>query len=147
MRFEYENIDTIIKYIIFNVGGKMKKAEELSYMIRKTTYIDILMMTIILIAFFTSNNKYILFFLLGYILAVINFYINTYTINYVFLGKNINRTYLVSLSYFFRIILATIIGALLFKHNKFNVVAYVLGYNAHYISILIYSLQNKDERM
>lgn len=147
MRFEYGVHGTIMGYIIFLVGGKMKKYKEINHMIQKIKYIDIAIFTIILIAFIITKNTYIVYLQLGYIVSIINFYINIQTVTYVFSQEEISKNHLIAISYFLRAMFAAVIGVILFVHNKFSVVPYVLGYNIHYLSIMIYSLKNRDERV
>lgn len=121
----------------------MKKNDELYSMLNKITSIDCIVGIFLVFGIFQICREYILVSLLGFILAIINLYINGYAVNYAFSRKDSNSNLVITLSYCLRITLVGIIGAVLFTYNKFNVLAYMLGYNMHFISLTIYGIYLK----
>lgn len=120
----------------------MKIINEISYMVRKVMGIDFKIITIMSLFIVATNNKYITFLLLGFLLGKINFYMNTYITGYVFYKMCANAKLILVLSYFFRIIFISVIGLIVFMHDNFSVLPYILGYTVNSISLLIYGLKN-----
>lgn len=121
----------------------MKKDDELYSMLNKITSIDCIVGIFLIFVIFQIYRKYALVSLLGFILAIINFHINSYTVNYAFSKRNLNSNAVITLSYCLRVAVVAIIGVVLFTYNKFNVLAYMLGYNMHFISLIIYGIYLK----
>ncbi|MCY6369822.1 ATP synthase subunit I [Clostridium ganghwense] len=124
----------------------MKKDGELHIMLRKITFIDYILGILFIFTMFRIYREYVLVSLLGFILAIINFYINSYAVNYAFTKNNLNNNAVITLSYALRVLIVGIIGAVLFTYNKFNVLAYMLGYNIHLISLIIYGLYSQNNK-
>lgn len=121
----------------------MKKDDELYSTLDEITSIDCVVGILFILGVFQTYREYALVSLLGFILAIINFYINGYAVNYAFSKKNLNSHAVITLSYCLRVAVVGIIGAVLFTYNKFNVLAYMLGYNMHFISLIIYGMHLK----
>lgn len=120
----------------------MKIINEISYMMRKVMGIDFKIVTIMSLLIVATHNKYITFLLLGFLLGKINFYVNTYITCYVFYKICANAKLILVLSYFFRIIFISVVGLIIFVHDNFSVLPYILGYTVNAISLLIYGLKN-----
>ncbi|MCY6355485.1 ATP synthase subunit I [Clostridium sp. ZS2-4] len=142
-------MSNIIRCITSGIGGKMKKDDELYSMLRKISSIDYIIGILLIFTVFQIYRKYLMALVLGFILAIINFHINGYAVNYAFSKKKLNSNTVIILSYYLRVAVAGIIGVMLFTYNKFNVLAYILGYNMHFISLTIYGVYLKisDKRM
>lgn len=121
----------------------MKKNDELYSILSKITSIDCIVGIFLIFGIFRIYREYALVSLLGFILAIINFHINGYAVNYAFSKKNLNSNAVITLSYCLRVAVVGIIGAVLFTYNKFNVLAYMFGYNMHFISLIIYGMYLK----
>lgn len=121
----------------------MKKDDELYDMLNKITSIDCIVGIFFILTIFGMHRECGLVSLLGFILAIINFHINAYAVNYALSKKNLNSNAVVTLSYCLRVAVVGIIGAVLFTYNKFNVLAYMLGYNIHFIALIIYGVHFK----
>lgn len=121
----------------------MKKDDELYSMLNKITSIDCIVAIFLVFGIFRIYREYVLVSLLGFILAITNLHINGYAVNYAFSKKNSNSNGVITLSYYLRITIVGIIGAVLFTYNKFNVLAYMFGYNMHFISLIIYGIYLK----
>lgn len=120
----------------------MKITNEISYMVRKVSSIDLWTIITMILFIVVTNNKHVIFLLLGFLLGNINFYVNTYTTCYVFSKMCTNAKLLVILSYFFRIIFISVIGLIVCIYDSVCVLPYIFGYTMHYISILIYGVKN-----
>jgi ATP synthase protein I len=89
-------------------------------------------------------REYLIAVMVGLIIAVFNFALNTYTTNYL---VQINKgKVLHSLSSVFRIIIALFAAFAVFNNNGFNILGFVIGYNLHYIAIILYAVTQKKQR-
>lgn len=93
------------------------------------------------VIYFTAKS-YALFFLLGLIIALMNFYINGIIIEYS-LSRNTKNTGMIVLGFFIRVFFVSIIGFIIGRHNMFNIIAYIFGYSSQFISLIYYGINNK----
>lgn len=83
-----------------------------------------------------------LYVIIGVVIALFNFILNG-TISHVLISKSGSFFGIIYvLSYFFRILLAGVIGCVILAHNKYSVLIYLLGYILHFISMVIISASN-----
>ncbi|KZL90085.1 ATP synthase subunit I [Clostridium magnum] len=90
-------------------------------------------------------KKYSLIFLGGLVLALINFLVNGIITEYMLL-KNKNK-YVLSTSIGLIVRVAVVCGIAIFVYriDQFNVVAYMLGYSCHFISLTLYGIKINNE--
>lgn len=118
----------------------MRKDNEVQQMIKKISYLDLIVgLALGIIVYFIKSN-YVSVCLLGFFIAIISFQINSFTVQYAFHKNRDNSNFLMILSYFFRMLLVSIIGIILFINNELNLIAYVVGYTAHFLPLIIYAL-------
>lgn len=119
----------------------MKK--ELTDMLKKTGIVDgiFVLLTLFLNAFIP--HMYVFMIVLGLLMAYINFLLNG-VITYFLMGnKSGSHTALVILGFLLRVLIVAGIGVMVFSFNKYYVLAYLLGYSLHFISIVIYGTNAK----
>ena len=102
-------------------------------------FISIIFITII---YFTVKS-YALFFLLGIIIALMNLYVNGITVEYSLDSKNLKGKGIIVIGSLIRVLLVSVIGFAIGRHNMFNIIAYIFGYSAQFISIVYYGINNK----
>ncbi|MFU0824865.1 ATP synthase subunit I [Clostridium sp.] len=124
----------------------MKKSDEVQQLLRSIIRLDLIVGLVLGTVVYFIKSDYVFVCLLGFFLAIINFFINSYITEYAIIVNTNNGKVLMVLGYFFRIFLVGIIGAVLFTHNRFNVIAYMLGYTFRFFSLIIYGLSLKNER-
>lgn len=116
--------------------------EDMQKIFISTVIIDLIIGLILSIICLVFLKAYLIFFIIGLSVAIINFSISAFTIK-VFLsaleivGPLIN--YVVSI---IRVIAIAMIGALIFKNSANGCIAYMLGFCTHFISLVVYSLKN-----
>ncbi|MBW9152477.1 ATP synthase subunit I [Clostridium estertheticum] len=103
-------------------------------------FISLIFITII---YFTAKS-YTLFFLLGIIIALINLYVNGITVEYSLESKNLKGKGMIVVGSFIRVLLVSIIGFAISRHNMFNIIAYIFGYSVQFISLVYYGINNKN---
>ena len=103
-------------------------------------FISLIFITII---YFTAKS-YALFFLLGIIIALMNLYVNGITVEYSLDSKNLKGKGVIVIGSFIRVLLVSVIGFAIGRHNMFNIIAYIFGYSAQFISLVYYGIKNKD---
>lgn len=89
-------------------------------------------------------KSYALFFLLGLIIALTNFYVNGITTEYSLDNKNIKTRGIMVVGFFIRVLLVSGIGFIIGRHNIFNIIAYIFGYSSQFISLVYYGISNKN---
>ncbi|KOA18360.1 ATP synthase I chain [Clostridium homopropionicum DSM 5847] len=114
----------------------MKENNEFYQMFKILNYLDIILGLALGVLVFFINTKYLLPSILGFFIAIISFYINAFTVNYVL--KKEKNSGLVILSFILRIIIIGLIGLVLYTYNKFYIIAYVVGYTCRFISLFLY---------
>ncbi|KYH29384.1 MULTISPECIES: ATP synthase subunit I [Clostridium] len=123
----------------------MKKNKEVQQLLRSIIRLDLIVGLVLGIVVYFVKSDYVFVCLLGFFLATINFFINSYITEYAIIVNRNNGKVLMVLGYFFRMFLVGIIGAVLFTHNKFNVIAYMLGYTFRFSSLILYGLSLKNK--
>lgn len=114
-------------------------------MFRKIAIYDFFISLIFITIIYFTARSYALFFLLGIIIALVNFYVNGITVEYSLDSKNVkNKGILVVIGSFVRVLLVSVIGFAIGRHNMFNIVAYIFGYSSQFISLVYYGINNKN---
>ncbi|MBU3156784.1 ATP synthase subunit I [Clostridium estertheticum] len=103
-------------------------------------FISLIFITII---YFTAKS-YALFFLLGIIIALMNLYVNGITVEYSLESKSLKGKGIIVVGSFIRVLLVSIIGFAISRHNMFNIIAYIFGYSVQFISLVYYGINNKN---
>lgn len=90
------------------------------------------------------DKKYAVFFLLGLLLADINLLLNLISIDFIF-NKFKNQYGLITFfGLAFRVIIVCVIGLMIFNYNNFGIIAFILGYSAQLISLVLYGINIKE---
>ncbi|MBU3214946.1 ATP synthase subunit I [Clostridium estertheticum] len=103
-------------------------------------FISLIFITII---YFTAKS-YTLFFLLGIIIALMNLYVNGITVEYSLESKNLKGKGMIVVGSFIRVLLVSVIGFAIGRHNMFNIIAYIFGYSVQFIALVYYGINNKN---
>lgn len=90
-------------------------------------------------------KNYSLIFLGGLALALINFIINGIITEYMLLKKRHKYVLSTSVGLIVRVVIVCGIAIVLYKIDQFNVVAYMLGYSCHFISLTLYGIKVNNE--
>ncbi|MBE6044080.1 MAG: ATP synthase subunit I [Clostridium thermopalmarium] len=123
----------------------MKKNKEVQQLLRSIIRLDLIVGLVLGTVVYFVKSDYVFVCLLGFFLAIINFFINSYITEYAIVVSRNNGKVLMVLGYFFRMFLVAIIGAVLYTHNRFNVIAYMLGYTFRFSSLILYGLSLKNK--
>ena len=116
----------------------------LRYMFKKIALYDFFISLIFTAVIYFTAKSYALFFLLGLIIALINFYVNGITVEYSLNSKNTKNTGIIVVGSFIRVLLVSVIGFMIGRHNMFNIIAYIFGYSSQFISLVYYGINNKN---
>lgn len=104
---------------------------------------DVLLCLIISFVLNFFYPKYLIPFIIGCIITILNFLINIVSIEFSF-SYNMSNSKLISvLSLFFRILIVCFTAVVLVQKNKYNIIPYIIGYNCNILSIFIYGLKLK----
>lgn len=85
-------------------------------------------------------KNYGIFVMLGMIVAMFNFFINSVVGNLIFKKLKNSSLSLYMINFVFRIIIAVVIGYAVFNYNKYGIVAYLFGYTSHLLGVYTYSV-------
>lgn len=116
---------------------------EIKNMLKKVI-LNILLISIVFSAIiYFINKQYILAFVIGSLMAIVSFTINTVLTTRA-LGKNKNKL-VFFLSSILRILLVCIVGAVLAKININYILPYILGYSTEVLSMIFYGVSLKKQ--
>ncbi|MCB2297729.1 ATP synthase subunit I [Clostridium tagluense] len=111
-------------------------------MFKKIVMYDFFISLIFTAVIYFIAKSYALFFLLGLVIALMNFYVNGITVEYA-LNKDTKNTWIIVVGFSIRVFFVSIIGFIIGRHNMFNIIAYMFGYSSQFISLLYYGINNK----
>ncbi|OAA86707.1 MULTISPECIES: hypothetical protein [Clostridium] len=113
---------------------------DLRCMFKKVLIFDVVIgITLVIVTQWLFRN-YSLVVLLGLGIAFINFIANGIITEYALLNKTIKYKIIAFISFIARVVIVCVIALVLFKINKFNMVAYMLGYSLQFISLTLYGI-------
>jgi ATP synthase protein I len=117
--------------------------KETKLMLRNIIMIDIiigLVSSIVILIFWSSYTQ---FLILGLAIAIINFSISSIITDLLLNNIGPKNLSLYIISFLLRISIVSIIGYIVFTYNKFNVLAYMVGYTMHLIGVYVHSIKQK----
>jgi ATP synthase protein I len=123
---------------------RRKVKSDFKTMFKKIALYDFIISLIFTTVIYFTVKPYALFFILGVIIALINLYVNGITVEYSLNGKNVKNTSIIVIGSFIRVILVSVIGFMIGRHNMFNIIAYIFGYSSQFISLVFYGINNKN---
>lgn len=113
-------------------------------MFKKIALYDFFISLVFATVIYFIASPYTLFFLLGIIIALINFYVNGITIEYSLDDKNTKNKGIILAGSFIRVFLVSVIGFTIGRHNMFNIIAYIFGFSSQFISLVYYGINNRN---
>ncbi|MDF2503799.1 ATP synthase subunit I [Clostridium sp.] len=117
---------------------------EVKNILNKIISFDIIIAIIVGILSSIIFKSYTYMIIIGLLMAALNLILNSIITTYAFKDK-VNRV-LGPLGSVVRIILTASIVILICKNNRFNFVAFFIGYTLHYISIVFYGITIKNQK-
>lgn len=123
----------------------MKVKDDLRDIFEKVIIFDIMIGIICAVLLQFVFKNYSLIFLGGLALALINFIINGIITEYMLLKKRHKYVLSTSVGLIVRVVIVCGIAIVLYKIDQFNVVAYMLGYSCHFISLTLYGIKVNNE--
>lgn len=119
--------------------------DDLRDMFRKVIIFDVILSVIL---YWTTNmffKDYTLVLLLGFAVAFLSFVCNGIITQYSLIHKSGNYKLIAIIGFIIRIAIICGIALMLFKHNKFDVIVYIIGYSLHFISLILYGIDVKNK--
>ena len=113
-------------------------------MFRKIAIYDFFISLIFTVAIYFIAKEYALFFLLGLIIALVNFYVNGITVEYSLANNNKKSTGIMVFGSFIRVFLVSVIGFIIGRHDIFIIIAYIIGYSSQFISLVYYGINKRN---
>jgi len=120
---------------------------EIRIMFRRILFFDIIVAGLLAIASCLFFINYTMALLIGFGVAIATFLINSLITQYAYAGDKQNPVLITIAGFAVRVIIVCGIGLLIYNGNTFNVVAYMLGYSSHFISLTLYGITLKKEGM
>ncbi len=118
---------------------------DLQRMFRKVLLFDCIIAVIFMGITQWVFKGYSLIILLGLFIGFVNFIINGTITEYTLLKKTKKYRFVALIGFISRVAIVCGIALILFKYNKFNVIAYMLGYSSQFVSLILYGIYIKDE--
>ncbi|MCJ7689414.1 MAG: ATP synthase subunit I [Clostridiaceae bacterium] len=112
-------------------------------MFRKIVLYDFFISLVFTVVIYFLAKPYAIFFLLGLIIALMNFYVNGIIAEYSIDTKNKNPA-LIMVGFLIRIALVSVVGFIIGRNNMFIIIAYIFGYSSQFISLVYYGINNKN---
>jgi ATP synthase protein I len=116
---------------------------EVKIMLSKVAFFDSIIGFVITSAIYFTYKQYAWIFLIGLIIAVINFIISGIITEKVLI-KNKAPGIFFMLIKSLRIFLICAVPFVFYRYNMQYVLVYILGFTSHFIALVLYSLFNKN---
>lgn len=113
-------------------------------MLKNVVIYDSILAVLICALALVVKSSYIGAALLGLFIAALNFAANSILTNFIFVKEKCNKIFLL-IGGILRVAIVCVIAYVLYKINEFYIVAYMVGFTAQYISIVIYGLKIRNE--
>jgi len=113
-------------------------------MFKKIVLYDFFISLIFTAVIYFTAKSYALFFLLGLIIALTNFYVNGVILEYSLDNKKTKSKWLMVVGFLIRVVLVSVIGFIIGRNNMFNIIAYIFGYSSQFISLVYYGISNRN---
>lgn len=120
---------------------------EVKIMFRRILIFDFIVAGILAIVSCLFFINFVAALLIGFGVAVATFLINTLITQYAYAGDKQNPTMITIAGFVLRVVIVCGIGLLIYQSNTANIVAYMLGYSSHFISLTLYGITLKKEGM
>lgn len=115
--------------------------EQVKIMIKKIIVFDVIIAIISGIISYFLFKAYDYVVIIGLLVAVLNFQLNAITTSYILVTKG--NKMLNVLGAAVRVIITFSIAIILCKNNKYNFVAFLIGYSLHYMAVIFYGIRIK----
>ncbi len=119
--------------------------DDVRIMFRKIAMFDLIIGIVLSVIVCIFFSKYLIVFLLGLIVSLASFSINSFMTQYAYSGRKKNPTLITLVGFFIRVLLVCAVGFLIYHGNTINVLAYMLGYSSHFISLTLYGISINKE--
>lgn len=127
-----------------NDEEKEKVNSDFKTMFKKIALYDFFISLVFATIIYFTASPYTLYFLLGVIIALVNFYVNGITVEYFLDDKNTKNKGMIVVGSFIRVFLVSVIGFAIGRHNMFNIIAYIFGYSSQFISLVYYGMNKRN---
>lgn len=118
--------------------------KEILIMFKRVTLFDLIIAVIGTIIICFNWIVYLDKFLLGLLLACINFIFSGIVLRSVVCNSKSILKSLNMILFAVRILLISLTGYLVYKNNSYNVISYMAGFCSHFLSLIAYGISVKD---
>lgn len=113
-------------------------------MLKSIIICDVILAVLIGALALVVKSSYIGAALLGLLIAALSFAANSILTNFIFVKQKCNKIFLL-IGGIVRVAIVCLVAYVLYKINEFYIIAYMVGFTAQYISIVVYGLKVKNE--
>lgn len=114
------------------------------FMLKKVTnYSFIFMITLIILQGFFKST-YLEAFLCGFLIAIVNFYINSFSTEIIIKGKDNNEKIFTFIITMIRVLLGGSVGILISGNSRSLLIPYILGYSLFSVVLIFYAITLKE---
>ena len=112
---------------------------EFIVMVRRVFRTNFFIGLVFLIISYLQFREYTLALGIGILVSFINFFINGILTTLLIPKLGINYLLVYVMVFFMRIPIVSFLGYILYTYNKYNVIAYALGYTLQLVGVFVYS--------
>lgn len=112
-------------------------------LIKRVGIVDGLLVLIILSLLAFVPFKFVAMMVSGLIIAYLNFAANSIITYYTMASKDQGNGMYTFIGFIIRVAVVAAVGVIAFTYNKYFVIAYLLGYSLHFISLILYGVNAK----
>ena len=121
-------------------------SKDVIHMLKKIAFLDIIILLIFtVIGINFKFRSYLIFVFLGFGIAYVNIVIKAVSTEIALFKFKDSYRSISLLCFIFRVLLVCVIALILFRYNKSGMFAYLVGYSLHFISLILYGLDLKNE--
>ncbi|GLC28756.1 ATP synthase subunit I [Clostridium omnivorum] len=119
---------------------------EVKNMLKKVALFDVIVgSALFILVTIVYGLNYGIMCTLGLLVGALNYNINGIIINHLLSNEHFKHNIFTSLIGFLRVFIICLIAIIIYKYNRMNVLAYVLGFCSHFISLVLYGISVRNK--
>lgn len=119
---------------------------EVKNMLKKVALFDVIVgSALFILVTIVYGLNYGIMCTFGLLVGALNYILNGIIINHLLSNEHYKHNIFTSLIGFLRVFIICLIAIIIYKYNRMNVLAYVLGFCSHFISLVLYGISVRNK--
>lgn len=119
---------------------------EVKNMLKKVALFDVIVgSALFILVTIVYGLNYGIMCTLGLLVGALNYNINGIIISHLLSDEHFKHNIFTSVVGFLRVFIICLIAIIIYKYNRMNVLAYVLGFCSHFISLVLYGISVRNQ--